>query len=60
MLITPPNGTATQNVGLINCQWIYKKSYEISEVLKDLDLDVLWLIGNVSGQKFVCDVTPAG
>ena len=41
--ITPYNGTAVQNVsiGLINCQSICNKSGEISDVVKDMDLDVL-------------------
>ncbi|KAK2138836.1 hypothetical protein LSH36_2340g00003, partial [Paralvinella palmiformis] len=65
--ITPYNGTAVQNVsiGLINCQSICNKSDEISDVVKDMDLDALvitetWLTGNVSDQKIVGDVTPAG
>jgi len=65
--ITRYNGTAVQNasIGLINCQSICNKADEISDVIKDMDLDVLvitetWLIGNVSGQKIVSDVTPAG
>ena len=58
--ITPYNGTAVQNVsiGLISCQSIY-------DVVKDMDLDALvitenWLTGNVSDQKIVDEVTPAG
>jgi len=44
---------------------ICNKSDEISDVVKDMDLDVLvitgtWLTGNVSDQKTVGDVTPAG
>jgi len=41
--ITPYNGTAVQNVsiGLINCQSICNKSDEISDVIKDMDLDGL-------------------
>ena len=65
--ITPYNGTAVQNVSicLINCQSICNKSDEISDVVKDMDLDALvitetWLTGNVSDQKIVGDVTPAG
>ena len=67
MPITPYNGTAVQNVsiGLINCQSIFNKSDEISDVVKDMDLDALvitetWLTDNVSNQKIVGDVTPAG
>jgi len=42
-----------------------KKSDEISDVVKDMDFDALvitetWLTGNVSNQKIVGDVTPAG
>ena len=66
MPITPYNGTAVQNVsiGLINCQSICNKSDEISDVVKDMDLDALVitetsLTGNVSDQKIVGDVTPA-
>ena len=65
--ITPYNGTAVQNVsiGLIHCQSICNKSDEISDVVKDMDLAALditdsWLTGNVSDQKGVHDVTPAG
>jgi len=41
--ITPYNGTAIQDVsiGLINCQSICNKSDEVSDVIKDMDLDVL-------------------
>ena len=41
--ITPDNGTAVQNVSisLINCQSICNKSDEISDVVKDMDLDAL-------------------
>ena len=62
MPITPYNGTAVQNVNvdLINCQSICNKSDEISDVVKDMDLDALviaktWLTGNVSDQKIVGD-----
>ena len=43
MPITPYNGTAAQNVsiGLINFQSICIKSDEISDVVKDMDLDAL-------------------
>ena len=65
--ITPYNGTAVQNIsiGLINCESICNKSDQISDVVKDMDLDVLvitetWMTGNVSDQKIVGDVTPAG
>jgi len=65
--ITPYNGTAAQNVsiGLINFQSICIKSDEISDVVKDMDLDALvitatWLTCNVSDQKIVGDATPAG
>ena len=65
--ITPYNGTAIQNVSidLINCQSICNKTDDISDVVKDMDLDVLvitetWLTGNVSDQKIVGDVTPTG
>ena len=61
------NGTAVQNVtiGLIKCQSICNKSDEISDVVKDMDLDALvitqtWLTVNVSDQKIVGDVTPVG
>ena len=67
MPIAPYNGTAVQNVsiGLINCQSICNKSDEISDLIKDMDLDALvirdtWLSGNVSDQKIVSNVTPAG
>ncbi|KAK2148286.1 hypothetical protein LSH36_505g01065 [Paralvinella palmiformis] len=44
---------------------IYNKSDEISDVVKDMDLDALvitktCLTGNVSDQKIVGEVTPAG
>jgi len=41
--ITPYNNTVVQNVsiGLINCQSICNKSDEISDVVKDMNLDVL-------------------
>ena len=41
--ITPYNGTAVQNVsiGPINCQSICNKFDEISDVVKDMDLDPL-------------------
>ena len=60
-LIIVPNVT----IGLINCQSICNKSDVISDVVKDMDLDVIvitatWLTGNVSDQKFAGDVTPAG
>ena len=65
--ITPYNGTAVENVSisLINCQSICNKSDEISDVVNNMDLDALvitetWLTGNVSDQKIVGDVTPAG
>jgi len=58
MPITPYTGTAVQNVsiGLINCQSICNKSDEISDVVKDMDLDALviteiWLTGNVSDKN---------
>ena len=67
MPITPYTGTAVQNVsiGLINSLSICNKSDEISDVVKDMDLDALvitepWLTGNVSDQKIVGDVTPVG
>jgi len=51
--ITPYNGTAVQhvNIGLINCQPICNQSDKISDVIKEMDLDVLvitetWLTGN--------------
>jgi len=60
--ITPNNSTAVQNfsIGLINCQSVCNKSDEISDVVKDMDLDALviteiWLTGNVLGQKIVGD-----
>ena len=63
--ITPYNGTAVQNVsiGLINCQSICNKSDEISDVVKDMDLDVLvitetWLTRNVSSQICAGKMTP--
>ena len=66
VLITPHNGTGVQNVSIarINCQSICNKSDEISDVVKDMDLDALvitetWLTGNVSDQKIAGDVTPA-
>ena len=39
--ITPYNGTAVQNVsiGIISCQSICNKSDEISDVVKDIDID---------------------
>ena len=56
--ITPYNGTAVQNVsiGLINCQSICYESIEISDVVKDMDLDAIvitetWLTGNITVQK---------
>jgi len=65
--ITPYNATAVQNVsiGLINCQSICNKAYEISDVIKDVDLDALvitetWLTDNVLDQNIVADGTPAG
>ena len=65
--ITPCNGTAVQNVsiGIINCRSIFNKSDETSDVVKNKDLDALaiaktWLTGNVSDQRIVGDVTPAG
>ena len=65
--LTPYNDTAVQNVsiGLINCQPIRNKSDEISDVVKDMDLDALvitetWLTGNVSDQKIAVDVTKTG
>jgi hypothetical protein len=65
--LTSYNGTAVQNVsiGLINCQSICNKSDEISDVIKDMDLDALvitetLLTGNASGHKIVGEVTPAG
>jgi len=41
--IIPYNGTAIQNVSIspINCQSICNKSDEISDVVKDMDLDAL-------------------
>ena len=67
MPITPYNGTVVQNVtiGLINCQWICNKSDEISDVVKDLDLDDIvitetWLTGTVSDQNIVGEVTSVG
>jgi len=41
--ITPYNGKAVQNVsiGYIKCQPICNKSDEISDVVKDMDLDAL-------------------
>jgi len=58
--ITPNNGTAVQNVsiGLINCQSICNKSDEISDDVKDMDLDALvitetCLTGNVSDHKLL-------
>jgi len=67
VLITPYNGTAVQNVRIFlkNCQSSCNKSDEISDVIKDMDLDALvitetWLTGNVSDQKIVGDVTPVG
>jgi len=71
-LITVPitpynNGTAVQNVsiGLINCQSICNKCDELSDVIKDVDLDAfvitdIWLTDNVSDQKIVGDATPPG
>ena len=60
--ITPYNGTAVQNAStaLINCQSICNKFDEISDVIKDMDLDALvitetGLTGNVSDQKIVGD-----
>jgi len=65
--ITSNNGTAVQNVsiGLINCQLICNQSDEISDVVKDMDLDALvitktWLTGNYSDQNIVGGVTPVG
>ena len=64
--VTPYNGTDVQNcIGLINCQSICNKYDEVSDVVKDMDLDAIvitetWLTGNVSEQKIVGDVTPAG
>ena len=64
--ITPYNVTAVQNVsiGLINCQSICYRYDKITDVVKDVDLDVLvmtesWLTGNVSDQNIVGEVTPA-
>ena len=64
--ITPYYETPLQNVniGLIHFQSICNKSDEISDVVKDMDLDALvitetWLTGNVSDQNIVGDVTPA-
>ena len=41
MSITPYNGTDVQNfnIGPLNCQPICNKSDEISDVIKDMDLD---------------------
>ena len=65
--ITPYNGTAVLNVsiGLINCQSIYNKSDEKSDLVQDMDLDALvitetLLTGNASGHKIVGEVTSAG
>ena len=64
VLTAPYNGTAVQNVtiGLIKCQSICNKFDDISDVVKDMDLDALviteiQLTGNVSDQKIV---GPAG
>ena len=50
--------------GLINCQSTCNKFDEISDVVKHMDLDVVfitdtWLTGNVSDQRIVGDVNPA-
>ena len=44
--ITPSNGTAVENesIDLINCQSICNKSDEISDIVKEMDLDVLVII----------------
>ena len=46
------------SIGIIYCQTICKKSDEIYDVVKDMDLDVLFitetcLTGNVSDQKLL-------
>ena len=56
---------STGSITIYDCQSICNKSDEISDVVKDKDLDALvitetWLTGNVSDQKIVGDVTPAG
>jgi len=65
--ITPYNSTAAQNVsiGLINYRLICNKSDDISYGVKDMDIDALvitetWLTSNISDQKIVGEVTPAG
>jgi len=58
--ITLYNGTYKQHVsiGLINCQSVCNKSDEISDVIKNIDLDVLiiteiWLTSNVWHRKML-------
>ena len=51
--ISPYNGTAVQNISI--GQSIWNKSDEISDIVKDMNLDALvitetWLTGNVSDQ----------
>ena len=62
--LTPYYCTSVENVriGLINCESMCNKSDEISDVVKDMDIVITetWLTGNVSDQKIVGDVTPAG
>jgi hypothetical protein len=43
LIVVPYNDTAVRNVsvGLINCQSICIKSDEISDVVKDMDLDTI-------------------
>ena len=64
LLKTPYNRTAVQNVsiGIINRRSSCNKSDEISDVVKDMDLDAqfTWLAGNVSDQEIVGQVTPTG
>ena len=59
--ITRYNGAAVQNVSMINGQWTSNKSDEISDVIKDMNLDAeTSLTGNDSDQKHFAEVTTAG